>query len=69
VLEASCAFNSSRGGKNAMTSSMYITMADQLNADATEGSRCALARSRRFVLLRHDLEGFMKNPPGPGNGP
>ncbi|HWZ60835.1 MAG TPA: enoyl-CoA hydratase [Gemmatimonadaceae bacterium] len=57
--------------KNAMTSAMYITMAD-LFTDAAQDDRI------RVVLWHgagdsfsagNDLEDFMKNPPGPGESP
>jgi enoyl-CoA hydratase/carnithine racemase len=54
--------------KNAMTSSMYVGLADLFNA--------AAADDRTHVILWHgagdsfcadnDLEDFIKNPPGPG---
>lgn len=57
--------------KNAMTSSMYVTMADLLNGAAKD--------DQVHVVLWHgagdsfcagnDLEDFMKNPPGPGESP
>jgi enoyl-CoA hydratase/carnithine racemase len=57
--------------KNAMTSSMYISMAEMLDAAAKD--------DRIRVVLWHgagdsfsagnDLEDFMKNPPGPGESP
>jgi enoyl-CoA hydratase/carnithine racemase len=57
--------------KNAMTSSMYVTMADLLNGAAKD--------DHVHVVLWHgagdsfcagnDLEDFMKNPPGPGESP
>ena len=57
--------------KNAMTSAMYITMADLLNAAAKD--------DRVRVVLWHgagdsfcagnDLEDFLKNPMGPGDSP
>jgi enoyl-CoA hydratase/carnithine racemase len=57
--------------KNAMTSSMYITMAELLNAAAKD--------DQIHVVLWHaagnsfsagnDIEDFMKNPPGPGESP
>ena len=57
--------------KNAMTSSMYITIANVLDEAATD--------DRVRVVLWHgagdsfsagnDLEDFMKNPPGPGESP
>jgi enoyl-CoA hydratase/carnithine racemase len=57
--------------KNAMTSSMYVTMADVLN-DATKDEQI------RVVLWHgagdsfsagNDVEDFLKNPPGPGESP
>jgi len=57
--------------KNAMTSAMYITMADLLNNAAKDDSV-------RVVLLHgagdsfcagNDLEDFLKNPMGPGDSP
>src|ERR1700751_1546883 len=57
--------------KNAMTSTMYITMADLLNNAAKDDSV-------RIVLLHgagdsfcagNDLEDFLKNPMGPGDSP
>jgi len=57
--------------KNAMTSAMYITMADLLNAAAKD--------DRVRVVLWHgagdsfcagnDLDDFLKNPPGPEDSP
>ena len=57
--------------KNAMTSSMYITMAELLNGAAKD--------DQIHVVLWHgagnsfsagnDIEDFVKNPPGPGEGP
>jgi enoyl-CoA hydratase/carnithine racemase len=57
--------------KNAMTSSMYVAMADLLDGAAKD--------DRVHVVLWHgagdsfcagnDLEDFMKNPPGPGESP
>jgi enoyl-CoA hydratase/carnithine racemase len=57
--------------KNAMTSAMYITMADLLNAAAKD--------DRVRVVLWHgagdsfcagnDLDDFLKNPPGPRDSP
>ena len=57
--------------KNAMTSAMYVTMADLLNASARD--------DRVRVVLWHgagdsfcagnDLDDFLKNPPGPQDSP
>ena len=57
--------------KNAMTSNMYVTLADLLNAAAKD--------DRTRVVLWHgagdafcagnDVEDFLKNPPGPGESP
>src|SRR5258706_14155851 len=57
--------------KNAMTSAMYITLADLLNATAKDDQV-------RVVLLHgagdsfcagNDVADFLKNPPGPGESP
>jgi enoyl-CoA hydratase/carnithine racemase len=57
--------------KNAMTSAMYITLADVLDGAAKDDDV-------RVVVLHgagdsfsagNDLEDFMKNPPGPGESP
>src|SRR5258708_38019176 len=57
--------------KNAMTSSMYVTLAD-IFTDAANDERT------RVVLWRgagdsfcagNDIEDFLKNPPGPGESP
>lgn len=57
--------------KNAMTSQMYVTLADLLN-DAAKDEQI------RVVLLHgsggsfsagNDVEDFLKNPPGPGEAP
>ena len=57
--------------KNAMTSNMYVTLADLLNGAAKD--------DRTRVVLWHgagdsfcagnDVEDFLKNPPGPGESP
>src|SRR3954454_7509235 len=57
--------------RNAMTSSMYATLADVFNYAATD--------ERTRVVLWHgagdsfsagnDIEDFLKNPPGPGDSP
>src|SRR5712691_10077027 len=57
--------------KNAMTSSMYVTLADLLNDSARD--------EQISVVLWHgagdsfsagnDVEDFLKNPPGPGESP
>jgi enoyl-CoA hydratase/carnithine racemase len=57
--------------KNAMTSSMYLRLAEILNDAATD-------EATRVVLLHgagdsftagNDIEDFLKNPPGPGESP
>jgi enoyl-CoA hydratase/carnithine racemase len=57
--------------KNAMTSAMYLTLADVLDSAAKDDDL-------RVVVLHgagdsfsagNDLEDFMKNPPGPGESP
>src|ERR1700683_4055963 len=57
--------------KNAMTSAMYVTLADVLNGAAKD--------EQIHVVLWHaagdsfsagnDIEDFLKNPPGPGESP
>jgi len=57
--------------KNAMTSSMYITMAELLNGAAKDDQiRVVLwhAAGNSFSA-GNDIEDFMKNPPGPGGSP
>ena len=57
--------------KNAMTSSMYITMAELLNGAAKDDQiRVVLwhAAGNSFSA-GNDIEDFMKNPPGPGESP
>ena len=57
--------------KNAMTSAMYIAMADILNAAAKDdGVRVVLwyAAGDSFCA-GNDLEDFLKNPMGPGDSP
>ena len=57
--------------KNAMTSSMYITIADLLDAAATDDQvRVVLWHGAGDSFSAgNDLEDFMKNPPGPGESP
>src|SRR6266851_2695351 len=56
---------------NAMTSSMYITMADLLNAAAQDdGIRVVLWHGAGDSFCAgNDLEDFLKNPMGPGDSP
>ena len=57
--------------KNAMTSSMYITMAELLNGAAKDDQiRVVLwhAAGNSFSA-GNDIDDFMKNPPGPGESP
>ena len=57
--------------KNAMTSSMYITMAELLNGAAKDDQiRVVLwhAAGNSFSA-GNDIEDFMKNPPAPGESP
>ena len=57
--------------KNAMTSSMYITMAELLDGAAKDDQiRVVLwhAAGNSFSA-GNDIEDFMKNPPGPGESP
>jgi len=57
--------------KNAMTSSMYITMAELLDAAAKDDQiRVVLWHGAGDSFSAgNDLEDFMKNPPGPGESP
>jgi enoyl-CoA hydratase/carnithine racemase len=57
--------------KNAMTSAMYITMADLLNDAAKDDSvRAALWHGAGDSFCAgNDLEDFLKNPIGPGDSP
>src|SRR5258705_1446154 len=57
--------------KNAMTSSMYITMAELLNGAAKDDQISVVlwhAAGNSFSA-GNDIEDFMKNPPGPGENP
>ncbi|HJZ96487.1 MAG TPA: enoyl-CoA hydratase [Candidatus Solibacter sp.] len=57
--------------KNAMTSSMYVTMADVLNdAAKDEQIRVVLWHGAGDSFTAgNDVEDFLKNPPGPGDSP
>lgn len=57
--------------KNAMTSSMYATLADLFNdAAKDEGIRVALWHGAGDSFSAgNDVEDFLKNPPGPGASP
>jgi enoyl-CoA hydratase/carnithine racemase len=57
--------------KNAMTSSMYITMAEVLDAAAKDDRiRVVLwSGAGDSFSAGNDLEDFIKNPPGPGESP
>jgi enoyl-CoA hydratase/carnithine racemase len=57
--------------KNAMTSSMYIAMADALHDAASDDhTRVVLWHGAGTSFTAgNDLEDFMKNPPGPGESP
>ena len=57
--------------KNAMTSSMYVTMADILNEAAKdEQIRVVLwYGAGDSFTAGNDVEDFLKNPPGPGDSP
>jgi enoyl-CoA hydratase/carnithine racemase len=57
--------------KNAMTLSMYVTLADTLNhAAADEQVRVALWHGAGDSFSAgNDIEDFLKNPPGPGESP
>jgi enoyl-CoA hydratase/carnithine racemase len=57
--------------KNAMTSSMYVALADIFNdADKDEGIRVVLWHGAGDSFCAgNDVEDFLKNPPGPGESP
>src|ERR1700752_3351279 len=57
--------------KNAMTSSMYVAIADALDGAAKDDQvRVVLWHGAGDSFSAgNDLEGFMKNPPGPGESP
>ena len=57
--------------KNAMTSSMYVTLADVFNdAAKDEQTRVVLWHGAGDLFCAgNDLEDFLKNPPGPGDSP
>src|ERR1700752_48024 len=57
--------------KNAMTMSMYVTLADLLNdAAKDEGIRAVLWHGAGDSFCAgNDVEDFLKNPPGPGESP
>ena len=57
--------------KNAMTSGMYIDLADILNDAATDAStRVVLWHGAGDSFCAgNDIEDFLKNPPGPGESP
>ena len=57
--------------KNAMTSSMYVTLAAVLN-DAAKDERVRVVLwhgAGDSFCAGNDIEDFLKNPPGPGNIP
>jgi enoyl-CoA hydratase/carnithine racemase len=57
--------------KNAMTSSMYVTLADIFNEAAKdENTRVVLWHGAGASFCAgNDVEDFLKNPPGPGDSP
>jgi enoyl-CoA hydratase/carnithine racemase len=57
--------------KNAMTSAMYVTLADLLNAAAKDDQiRVVLWHGAGDSFCAgNDVEDFLKNPPGPGDSP
>src|SRR6266550_7902255 len=57
--------------KNAMTSAMYITLADLLNATAEDDQiRVVLWHAAGDSFCAgNDMADFLKNPPGPGESP
>src|SRR5712671_5307721 len=57
--------------KNAMTSSMYVTLADLLN-DAARDEQIRVVLwygAGDSFSAGNDVEDFLKNPPGPGESP
>src|SRR3981081_1560773 len=57
--------------RNAMTSSMYVTLADVFN-DAAKDERTRVVLwhgAGDSFCAGNDLEDFLKNPPGPGDSP
>jgi enoyl-CoA hydratase/carnithine racemase len=57
--------------KNAMTSGMYVTLADVFN-DAAKDERVRVALwhgAGDSFCAGNDIEDFLKNPPGPGESP
>src|SRR3954466_295724 len=57
--------------RNAMTSSMYVTLADVLN-DAAKDERTRVVLwhgAGDSFYAGNDVEDFLKNPPGPGESP
>ncbi len=57
--------------KNAMTSDMYVTLADLFNDAARDASIRAVLwhGAGDSFCAGNDLEDFLKNPPGPGESP
>src|SRR5882672_7465601 len=57
--------------KNAMTSAMYVTLADLLNATAKDDQiRIVLWHGAgNSFCAGNDIADFLKNPPGPGESP
>jgi enoyl-CoA hydratase/carnithine racemase len=57
--------------RNAMTSSMYVTLAEVFaEAAKDEGTRVVLWRGAGGSFCAgNDIEDFLKNPPGPGDSP
>src|SRR6476469_5480934 len=57
--------------RNAMTTSMYVTLAEVLN-DAAKDERTRVVLwhgAGDSFCAGNDLEDFLKNPPGPGESP
>jgi enoyl-CoA hydratase/carnithine racemase len=57
--------------KNAMTSAMYVTMADLLNESAKDDRICVVLwhGAGDSFCAGNDIEDFLKNPMGPGDSP
>src|SRR5258707_7798704 len=57
--------------KNAMTSAMYITLADLLNRATEDDQICVVLwhGAGDSFCAGNDMADFLKNPPGPGDSP
>jgi enoyl-CoA hydratase/carnithine racemase len=57
--------------RNAMTSSMYVVLADIFNGAAKDEQTCVVLwhGAGDSFCAGNDVEDFLKNPPGPGESP